>query len=424
MSQASAGDVAPGGGGDPGAALWSAILITIVAAAGNNIGKALQKQATRHLPRLTLRGDVVAQYATSGTWLLGMAADLGGALLMIAAFARAPVSVVQPVSSVGLVFLMLFSHFYLKERLQPHEWVAAATAGFGVLLLGASSDPEPVGAAAPQAGAPAAANGLAARVLAAFVLLLAVLGLEVWWRQRRQQRKHRRGGGGSGHHHSSHGHPKDEAADAAACGLEAGACFGFSAAACRTGFQLAPSMGWALVPAGLAASVALTSSGFVLQTRGLKHGKAVVVCTLAAASSMVSGVAVGLLALGEGLPHGAPQRALRLAAWVLILLGVTQLSGGGDDSDGAGIVRWAEGAVRNAPLPHALRLWLLAALRGLQGLLGSGDGGGARLAARPSKSSSLLLPGHAEDGPALPVVAAAAGGGDAHLPRMGSGPQR
>jgi hypothetical protein len=91
-------------------ATWPALLQP----AGNNVGKALQKQATRHLPRLALQRQVVLQYVTSGTWLLGMGADLGGAILMIAAFARAPVSVVQPVSSVGLVFLMAFSHFYLK----------------------------------------------------------------------------------------------------------------------------------------------------------------------------------------------------------------------------------------------------------------------------------------------------------------------
>jgi hypothetical protein len=45
-----------------------------------------------------------------------MGSDLGGALLMISAFAKAPVSIVQPVSSVGLVFLMMFAHFYLKVR--------------------------------------------------------------------------------------------------------------------------------------------------------------------------------------------------------------------------------------------------------------------------------------------------------------------
>ena len=65
------------------------------------------------------------------------------------------VSVVQPVSSVGLVFLMIFSHFYLKERLLPQEWVAAAIAGTGIVGLGASSEPEPPSTA--PAGAAAAA---------------------------------------------------------------------------------------------------------------------------------------------------------------------------------------------------------------------------------------------------------------------------
>jgi hypothetical protein len=34
--------------------MWGAILITLVAAAGNNIGKALQKSATRSLPQINL----------------------------------------------------------------------------------------------------------------------------------------------------------------------------------------------------------------------------------------------------------------------------------------------------------------------------------------------------------------------------------
>ncbi len=71
--------------------MWMPILITVLAAAGNNIGKVLQKQATRTLPRLVLQGPVLAQYLGSTTWLVGMGADLGGALLMIVAFANAPV---------------------------------------------------------------------------------------------------------------------------------------------------------------------------------------------------------------------------------------------------------------------------------------------------------------------------------------------
>jgi hypothetical protein len=138
----------------------------------------------------------------------------------------------------------------------------------------------------------------------------------------------------------------------------------------------------------------------------LKHGKAVVVCTLAAASSMVSGVLVGLLALGEQLPRSSGGRLLRLASWVLILLGVTRLSSGGEEGGGGGgwggdrFLRWAEDKLRAAPLSHGLRLWLLV---GMRALAGGGEGG--RGLSRGGKGGSLLSNSHDDGGgPALPVV--------------------
>ena len=71
--------------------MWLAVLLTVLASTGNNVGKALQKQATRVLPRFSLDPKIVQQYLRSRQWLLGLAADLGGALLMIAAFSLAPV---------------------------------------------------------------------------------------------------------------------------------------------------------------------------------------------------------------------------------------------------------------------------------------------------------------------------------------------
>jgi hypothetical protein len=71
--------------------LWVAILITVVASTGNNVGKALQKRATTMLPRFSLEYKIFQQYLRSRQWLTGLLADLGGALLMIAAFASAPV---------------------------------------------------------------------------------------------------------------------------------------------------------------------------------------------------------------------------------------------------------------------------------------------------------------------------------------------
>ncbi len=71
--------------------MWFAILVTVVAASGNNVGKVLQKQATRTLPKLTMRREVLAQYFLSPTWVAGMLTDLGGGVLMLFAFANAPV---------------------------------------------------------------------------------------------------------------------------------------------------------------------------------------------------------------------------------------------------------------------------------------------------------------------------------------------
>ncbi len=72
--------------------IWLAILITVVSSTSCSVGKALQKEATRHLPRFSASDrKILAQYLHSRLWLTGLGADLGGAVLQIAAFALAPV---------------------------------------------------------------------------------------------------------------------------------------------------------------------------------------------------------------------------------------------------------------------------------------------------------------------------------------------
>lgn len=83
------------------------------------LAPSLQKEATGSLPRFSLDTNILRQYFRSRRWLAGLAADFGGALLMIAAFALAPVSLVQPVSGVGLVSLAVYSHVWLKACRLP-----------------------------------------------------------------------------------------------------------------------------------------------------------------------------------------------------------------------------------------------------------------------------------------------------------------
>lgn len=42
-------------------------------------------------------------------------------------------SVVQPVSGVGLAVLAVFSHFYLRESMQTLDWLAVTMAAAGTI---------------------------------------------------------------------------------------------------------------------------------------------------------------------------------------------------------------------------------------------------------------------------------------------------
>ena len=142
-------------------------------------------------------------------------------------------------------------------------------------------------------------------------------------------------------------------------GWQAGALFGLSAVAARAGFLLAGVSGgggergrergggppppplttglpgghvlYALL--GLCGSIGLTSTGLIFQTKALKDGNSVVVCTSAGVATILTAFSFGLFLLGEGLPTSAVMRGLHLFSFLTILLGVVSLSLG---STGAG----------------------------------------------------------------------------------------
>ena len=76
-----------------------AVLVVAVAASCINVGKALQKEGTKRLPRFALDRKVVATYFKDTTWAAGMGMDVCGGLLMVVAISIAPVSLVQPVAA-------------------------------------------------------------------------------------------------------------------------------------------------------------------------------------------------------------------------------------------------------------------------------------------------------------------------------------
>lgn len=78
-----------------------AITLAVISVASNNIGKVLQKAATKSLPRLQADVDVLRQYLACRLWVTGAALDVLGGFIIVVALAMAPIAVLQPVAGKG-----------------------------------------------------------------------------------------------------------------------------------------------------------------------------------------------------------------------------------------------------------------------------------------------------------------------------------
>ncbi|KAL5698707.1 hypothetical protein ACHQM5_029703 [Ranunculus cassubicifolius] len=283
--------------------MWESIFLTLIATAGNNIGKVLQKKGTIILPPLSYKLKVIRAYAFNKPWTIGFLMDIFGALLMLRALSQAPVSVIQPVSGCGLAILCVFSHFYLKEVMNAIDWVGIALAGVGTIGVGVGGEEEQKVSAVSIVHLPA----LIAIVFILFALLSGLL--RIYRRQRREQEL-----------------MQSEVVEEIISGLESGILFGMASVISKMGFVfLEQGFSPVLVPICISISICCSATGFVFQTRGLKHGRAIVVSTCAAVASIVTGVLAGMLALGEQLPSSPSARLWLFLGWICIIVGVILL---------------------------------------------------------------------------------------------------
>ncbi|KAJ8750567.1 hypothetical protein K2173_015728 [Erythroxylum novogranatense] len=282
--------------------MWQSIVLTLAATAGNNIGKVLQKKGTVILPPLSFKFKVIRAYAANKAWLIGFFMDISGAMLMLRALSQAPVSVIQPVSGCGLAILSVFSHFYLKEVMNVIDWIGITLAGIGTIGVGAGGEEQE-----------SSSISFIQLLWLAFIISISFVVLNGWLRICRHQRREQET-------------MEYEVVEEIIYGLESGILFGLASVISKMGFIfLEQGFSAMVIPTCLLISTCCSATGFYYQTRGLKHGRAIVVSTCAAVASIVTGVFAGMLALGERLPSAPAARFALLLGWVLIMIGVILL---------------------------------------------------------------------------------------------------
>jgi len=118
-----------------------AIFLGIVSYSMLNIGMGLQKKGAAELPKIEGQtvGRNLKNFFTNKTWLIGFALVQIQWLILTLALELSSLTVVTPLMSIGMVALVIFSYFYLKEPISKIEIIAIGTIVIGIAALGATN---------------------------------------------------------------------------------------------------------------------------------------------------------------------------------------------------------------------------------------------------------------------------------------------
>lgn len=94
-----------------------------------------QRVAAEEPPSEVLRISLLLHLARRPRWLLGIAAMIGGQVLGATALSMAGLGLVEPVLAANLLFALLFSAAWTRQRLARREWVGAIALAGGLAMF-------------------------------------------------------------------------------------------------------------------------------------------------------------------------------------------------------------------------------------------------------------------------------------------------
>ncbi|HUT81025.1 MAG TPA: DMT family transporter [Candidatus Bathyarchaeia archaeon] len=117
------------------------IFLAILSYSMLNIGMGLQKKGASCLPKIENQsiGKNLKNFFTNKHWIIGFLLVQIQWVFLSMALDFASVSIVTPMMSVGMVALVIFSYFYLKEPIAKIEMIMIVTIIIGIAILGATT---------------------------------------------------------------------------------------------------------------------------------------------------------------------------------------------------------------------------------------------------------------------------------------------
>lgn len=157
-----------------------AYLLAALAAFVNALTSVLQRIGVESAPEeTTLRWSLMAHALRRGIWLAGFGLMLVVFALQASALRFGQLSVVQPVLTCELVFLLLILGTWFRQRLGAAEWIGAATIVIGLGGFFIAADPRGGSALPSTAGWIIACSALTAAIA---LCIFAALRGPRWWR--------------------------------------------------------------------------------------------------------------------------------------------------------------------------------------------------------------------------------------------------
>jgi drug/metabolite transporter (DMT)-like permease len=271
--------------------LWLAVALTLVGSSLMNLGIVLMKIGAMQVPgeRREQIGILRSYFATHKGWL-GLTLNFTGAGLFMAAISAktAPISLLQPLATFGLVVNALLAVCCLGERFNMGEWLGVALLFLGVVMLGASAE------------APTSESTLYLPTLHAYLITISMLVVVVFtclW------------------------YSRNHLVIEVLYGLLAGLLLGIGYLDTK-----ASALAWrkSRVAAGVLFTVLMVGGllgGFMTLLKGNYRGRVMIVKSTSFVTSQVVVGVGGVFCLSEGFPQQALPLAARITGYALILGG-------------------------------------------------------------------------------------------------------